>query len=99
MIGLTRQIDFTSKINLTLNIIVQKKGVMSIDKINKDMITKNYQELYCELSRHLGYDCTKVVIPVEMRNHTPYKHTWAIISSNEGYCNLDMTSINCLTYK
>ena len=60
---------------------------------------RNWQMLYCELGMKIGYACTKVSIPVERRDNILYKHTWAVLTSNEGYCNLDQKDLNCFMYK
>lgn len=59
---------------------------------------RNWQMLYCELGMKIGYACTKVSIPVERIGNMQYKHTWAVLTNSEGYCNLDMKDINCFFY-
>ena len=59
---------------------------------------RNWQMLYCKLGTQMGYDCTKVSIPVEKRDGIQYKHTWAVLTSSTGYCNLDGRDINCFKY-
>ena len=59
----------------------------------------DWQRLTCELGRRLGFKCTKVTIPIEEIRDVLYKHTWTVLSSSEGYCELDLNGMDYYGFK
>lgn len=60
---------------------------------------KDYTNLYVEIATELGYNASSHAFRFKTVNNTPYKHAYAILYDDTGYCIIDQKYYSCLNFK